>query len=524
MPTSIDDDQQAPKHDVQNVQALYLCEQVRSIEIAAKKNLPVGALMRAAGLAATECALRLLGDSKRKVLILAGPGDNGGDALETAHLLANAFAEVSIILFANEDSYSTEAKQSLHRARLSSASWLTNEILESHQLDDWDLIIDGLFGIGLNRPIEGDIAIFISQLNQQSQTHAIPVLALDVPSGLNTDTGQLFNDQAVAVRATHTISFIANKVGLHTAKGKDYAGEVFTHALNIDPKLFPPPFAHLLTEKSFEHSISKRQHDSHKGSYGEVLIIGGDHGMVGASLLAGRSALFCGAGRVYLGFIANSFPNVDILHPELMIKEAQTCDLSRPVVVIGPGMGSTAAAKSLLRKSLELSHSLVIDADALNLIAADEQLKELVSKRRQKKMRTLLTPHPLEAARLLNTSVEKIQEDRCHAAKTLAQDLQCCVVLKGAGTVIADHAHVWINSSGNASLATAGTGDVLTGVCGALLAQHQQLETAHAACLAVFLHGKAADDCVKKGIGPIGLSASELAPAIRTVLNSLIKI
>jgi hydroxyethylthiazole kinase-like uncharacterized protein yjeF len=174
-----------------------------------------------------------------------------------------------------------------------------------------------------------------------------------------------------------------------------------------------------------------------------------------------------------------------------------------------------------VQKVLEESPSLVIDADALNVIAIDDTLKELVRQRAQKHWQTLITPHPLEAARLLQTSANEIQSDRYKSAQKLAHELQVCVVLKGAGTVIVDSMQTWINSSGNAGLASAGTGDVLSGICGALLAQG--LNAAQAACLAVYLHGKAADLCVENGVGPVGLTASELIPAIRSSLNDLLR-
>lgn len=500
---------------------LYRCEQIRSIELDAKKRLPSGALMRAAGIAATRLALSLLSQKKGRVLVLAGAGDNGGDALETAHQLAEESIDVHIILLGHEKNYSTEANQSLQRAKQSKLQWISLEECKNHPLTYWDLIIDGLFGIGLNRAIEADAADLIQLINLHNHQQKTPVLALDVPSGLNADTGQLFAGKEVAIRATHTLSFIANKVGLHTAKAKDYAGQVLIESLNLDQTTYPAPYAHLLTERSFKLRMAERQQDSHKGSYGEVLIIGGSTGMVGAPILAGRAALLCGSGRVYLGMIDKHFPVLDIVHPELMIASAQSSNLVRPVVVIGPGLSTSEDARHLLQKTLQESHTLVIDADALNLIATHEELKNLVRLRAQKKWRTILTPHPLEAARLLGATVEEIQSDRCKAAENLASNFQTCVVLKGAGSIIADSTSIWINSSGNASLATAGTGDVLSGVCAAMLAQG--LSSTHAACLAVYLHGKAADNCLVNGLGPVGLSASELIPAIRTALNAIQK-
>lgn len=500
---------------------LYRREQIRSIESEAKQQLATGTLMRAAGKAAAELALELLGAKKGKVLILAGVGDNGGDALETAHLLCKDEVDVHILLLGNTASYSVEANQSLQQAHASKAKWISIEDCKKCGIDAWDLIIDGLFGIGLNRPIEGDTAELIEYLNRQNSRQSIPTLALDIPSGLNVDTGQIFGDNAIALRATHTLTFIGNKIGLHTAKAKDFAGQVFLNTLNLDHTDYPPADAHLLTESSFDQYLPRRRQDSHKGSYGEVLILGGNSGMLGAPILAGRAALMCGAGKVHLGMMDERFPSIDIVHPELMIARARSSNLNRPVVVIGPGLGTSEEAKYFVQKVLEESPSLIIDADALNVIAIDDTLKELVRQRAQKHWQTLITPHPLEAARLLQTSANEIQSDRCKSAQKLAQELQVCVVLKGAGTVIVDSMQTWINSSGNAGLASAGTGDVLSGICGALLAQG--LNAAQAACLAVYLHGKAADLCVENGVGPVGLTASELIPAIRSSLNDLLK-
>jgi hydroxyethylthiazole kinase-like uncharacterized protein yjeF len=504
-----------------SLQGLYQIQQIQAIEATAKKMLPVGALMRAAGIAAAKLAISLLPKVHGKILVLAGPGDNGGDALEVAHLLAEEGLNVHILLLGKEQQYSLEARQSLQRAQHSQLQWISQTEVEKFPINHWNLVIDGLFGIGLNRPIEGAIATLITYINNKNQNHQTPILALDTPSGLDVNTGTIFGQQPIALRATHTISFIANKIGLHTTHGKDYAGQVHIDNLGIEHTLYPPAYAHLLTSKTFINSMPKRQHNSHKGTYGDVLVVGGAIGMTGAPLLAGRAALFCGAGRVHLGFLDKLYP-VDHLHPELMCRSAQDSDFISAVVAIGPGLGSTEHARLQLQRALQESTALVIDADALNLIAAHDNLQELVRRRRQQDLRTIITPHPLEAARLLQTSVQTVQADRCGAAKKLADALQTCVVLKGAGSIIADADYLWINSSGNPSLATAGTGDVLTGVCAALLAQG--LGSAHAACLAVYLHGKAADDSLLQGLGPIGLSASELIPAIRSALNTLTKL
>lgn len=502
-------------------QGLYRREQIEAIEAAAKKTLPAGALMRAAGIAAANLTVSLLPQKHGKILVLAGAGNNGGDALETAHLLAEEGYEVDALLIGEEKSYSIEARQSLQRAQHSNVRWITQRDLENTPLEHWQLLIDGIFGIGLNRPIEGKIAQLIEYINSTHSHHSIPIIALDIPSGLNVDTGTVLGEKSIALRASHTISFIANKIGLHTAKGKDYAGQIYVDNLAIDPSFYPPAYAHLLTNKTFVNSMPRRLHDSHKGSYGDVLIVGGNTGMSGAPLLSGRAALYCGAGRVHLGFIDHHYP-VDFLHPEIMIRAAEDSNYISAVVGIGPGLGVTKNAERQLQRALQESAALVIDADALNLIASHKNLQKLLRSRKQQNLRTIMTPHPLEAARLLETTVHTVQADRCHAAKLLVEKFEACVILKGAGTVIADADYIWINSSGNPALATAGTGDVLTGVCTALLAQG--LSPAHAACLATYVHGKAADDYLQKAVGPIGMTAAELIPLIRTAINTLVKV
>jgi hydroxyethylthiazole kinase-like uncharacterized protein yjeF len=501
--------------------SLFRIDDIRRVENIANTTLPPASLMRAAAKDAACFARELIGHPHGKVLILAGPGNNGGDALEVAHLLSTEGFEVQLILCANHTRYSDDARQSLQRAQASQVRFLSEPLITEEILEKCVLVVDGLFGIGLSKPINGEIATLIERLNQFTRQYRIPVLALDVPSGLNADTGQIVGDAGVAVRASHTISFIANKPGLHTAAGKDFSGVVTVADLALDPHLLPAPCGYLSHSANFSGLTKPRPHDSHKGSFGNVVVLGGATGMVGAPVLAGRAALNCGAGRVSIGFIAPA-PPLDVQQPELMCRPADDYDLSQAVLVIGPGLGDSSAAEHLLSKALEQAPAMVIDADALNLIAARPNLQIQVAARSARKMSTILTPHPLEAARLLGISSQQIQADRWRHAQTLAKKFKACVVLKGAGTVItqADTPFA-INTTGNPALATAGTGDVLAGICGALLAQH--IAPYDAARLAVWLHGRAADSLVEQGLGPVGLTASELIPVIRTCLNDLIR-
>lgn len=500
--------------------ALYRIAEIRKIESMANAALPAGHLMQAAGKAAADFAKSLIRQKNGKILILAGPGYNGGDALETAHILADEGFDVSIILCGGIAQLSTEARQCLERAQASKSKFLSLNYLTETPAKPWSLVIDGLFGIGLARPICGDIAQLITRLNHLSSLHQFPVLALDVPSGLNADTGQVVGAAGIAVIATHTLTFIGNKPGLHTGAGRDYCGRVKVADLAIERTLFPLPGAYLSQPQMFFDILQKRQQDSHKGSFGEVLILGGATGMVGAPLLSARAAIHCGAGRVYVGFVATP-PLFDNQYPELMCRQADKCDFSRSVLVIGPGLGDSEEAELLLMRALNQAIAIVIDADALNLIAAKHVLQAQVLDRFNRNAPTIMTPHPLEAARLLGITTQEVQADRWQSAQALVQKFKASIVLKGSGTVVAaPDTSISINTTGNPALATAGTGDVLAGICGALLAQ--QVTAPDAARIAVWLHGLAADKLVAQGVGPVGLSASELIPAIRTCLNQLI--
>ena len=272
----------------------------------------------------------------------------------------------------------------------------------------------------------------------------------------------------------------------------------------------------------FLPALPQRALDAHKGNCGSLAIVGGDTGMVGAVLLASRAALFCGAGRVYAAFLADNAPNVDTCHPEIMLHSAATLtNLTRlNCVVIGTGLGQSKAAIDLLEFCMAQQVALLIDADALNLISQHTHLQITLKKRQAE---TIITPHPAEAARLLNTTVEHIQQNRIESAQNLAYKFQVICALKGAGSIIADADGSWfINTTGNPGLASGGTGDVLSGIIGSLVAQG--LSGLEAAKLGVYVHGAAADALVASGIGPVGLTASEVAQEARHQINLLNKL
>lgn len=502
---------------------LYRKKEIRAIETLALASLPVGELMRAAGKATSDLVQSRIKAQDGTLLILAGPGNNGGDALEAAHLLAAQAYTIHVALCCDPKLYSLEASLSLQMARASQVVFVSIEQILTNSSPAYALVIDGLFGIGLSRAItaESDLGKLILHVNRISEQFAIPVLALDVPSGLDADCGQTIGPHGIAIKAHTTLSFIADKPGLHTAAGKDYAGHVLLAELGIAGSSFPPPPGVLSHAAMFTQLLKPRLRDSHKGSYGEVLVIGGASGMAGAAILAASAALHCGAGRVYVGFI-ESTPLYETRHPELMCRLAAELDFSTPCIVIGPGLGQSEHAKALLAQALQLAPRIVLDADALNLIALSTSLQSLLLARGQAQNSSILTPHPLEAARLLGVSTAQVQTDRWQAACDLARKFQATIILKGAGSIIATPEQpLCINSSGNPALASGGTGDVLAGVCGALLAQ--QLNANDAARMAAWLHGHAADQLVEYGCGPIGLTASELIPVIRSSLNQLQK-
>jgi hydroxyethylthiazole kinase-like uncharacterized protein yjeF len=334
------------------------------------------------------------------------------------------------------------------------------------------------------------------------------VLHIDIPSGLLANTGEWLGKPAVMTSAhrRHTLSLLTLKPGLFTADGRDACGQVWFNDLGVDSS-HNPPNAWLQTHA---HLLHDRQHSSHKGSYGDVMVVGGTTGMAGAAVLASLAALHAGAGRVYAGLLDTSaHAAVVAAHPALMVREVEHLDFKHATVVCGCGGGDNM--REILPRVLSTAPRLVLDADALNALANDSQLFHLLQQRANKKQTTVLTPHPLEAARLLKRSTTDVQRDRLAASKSLAEISGCVVVLKGSGTVIAENTRTpIINHSGNAKLATAGTGDVLAGLIGAQLANTN--DPFEATCEAVYRHGALADAWPEDGPS---LTASQLVNALR---------
>ena len=485
---------------------IYSTDQIREIESVVAGILNPPSLMERAGLAAAEIARELAPDQTPAILVLAGPGNNGGDAFVAARYLKTWWYKVEVVFLGAAQALPPHA-QAAHQAWMDAGGTCLDAIPVKGR---WGLVIDGLFGNGLTRPLEGGYAEIIEHANCLN----VPILALDLPSGLHADSGQALG---ATVRAAHTVTFLALKPGLLTGDGPDYCGNIWLRTLNLDAPLLCPPNGWLLERPLVAKLLPPRPLNSHKTLFGSVGIVGGAPGMVGAALLAARAALKLGAGRVYVGLIDDAAPRVDALQAELMLKSAQEV-LESPhltCLVVGPGMGQSAHAMQCLSCAIETELPLVLDADALNLLAQDSVLQDQVATR---KARTIVTPHPAEAARLIGASTDDVRYQRVDVATILATRLSSFVVLKGTGSVCAQPNGAWyINGSGNPGLASAGTGDVLAGMLGALLAQG--MSARDALLLGVFLHGAAADELSAKGIGPVGMTASELIDAARGLLN-----
>lgn len=491
--------------------------QLRKVEAGAEGVRP--SLMQRAGRAVARAAERLARDTGAPILVVAGPGNNGGDAWVAASCLREAFSRVVVLDVTGTEPKAAEAQAA--KRRFGQAGGETVRSWPSSPRPA--LVVDGLLGIGLARDVDGDMIQIISRMNET----AAPVLAIDVPSGLDAETGRV---RGAAVRAAETISFIAHKPGLVTAAGLEHCGRLELDDLGLGEAVRAEARGALLCPAMVKPWLAPRRRDSHKGDFGSVAIIGGNRGMLGAALLAARSALYCGAGKVFVGLLYTEAPPVDPLQPELMMRPADEA-ITADVIVAGPGAGRSPSATSsdrspqqvgdprfervLLPAAIAQKKPLVLDADGLNVIAFSDTLAEQVA---QRESHTVLTPHPAEAARLLGANTAQVQDDRLAAALQLAERFNAAVVLKGAGSVCAFPDGTWsINTTGNPGLASGGTGDVLAGMLGALLAQG--LPTPQALQYAVCLHGAAADALVCRGIGPVGLTASELIPEARQLLN-----
>ena len=481
---------------------LYTADQVRELDRIAieERGIPSITLMERAGGSALEVLTRRYPGATNLVVICGG-GNNAGDGYVLARLAQQAGLDVRVIALVEPGQLKGDAAASaqkyLHKGTVQDAL----------SIDGADLVVDALLGSGLNRQVGGVFADAIGLINGS----AVPVLALDIPSGLNADTGVCMG---TAVRADTTVTFIGLKRGLFTGDGPDFCGEILfsdlatpadIHAsVNADVRLIEP--------KTVLQNLPPRPRHAHKGRYGHVLVIGADYGYLGAAILAGSAAARTGAGLVTVATRVEHARNIPLFRPELMtaaVTSSRDLDtvLNRVnVVAIGPGLGQSDWAMSLFAKVLQTRLPLVVDADALNLLALEHQRRE----------NWVLTPHPGEAARLLDGTTGDIQADRFASIGLLQDKFGGVVVLKGAGSLVMEAAGpIYLNRTGNPGMAGAGMGDVLTGIIAGLIAQG--MAPGRAAISGVYLHGHAADLCA--GEGERGMLAADLLPAIRSAVN-----
>lgn len=506
-------------------EALYGSAATREIEQQATAALPHHTLMARAGLAVARLA-QALQPHAGCIWVACGPGNNGGDGLVAAthlHRWMQARGGARIVvthLCQDEARLPPDARQALNAARQAGVAF------SDTPPEQFDLAIDALLGIGPARAFEGAMAHWLGAIRHTAR----PVLCVDLPSGLHADTGALAPLDGTATDPPgprHTLSLLTLKPGLFTGMGRDAAGNVWFDDLGVTPSADMPVTAWLEDPTAGDAPSSARPHASHKGSFGDVAVIGGQGiavqgvGMTGAAVLAARAALHAGAGRVFVGLLEGAEEQAthwDPVCPELMFRRADLLldrELLRMAsVVCGCGGGASVAA--LLPRVLSGAATLVLDADALNAIATDTALQTLLSHRHGRGWTTVLTPHPLEAARLLGSNTAAVMADRLRAAQDIAERYGVLCVLKGSGTVLAAPGEVpRLNPTGNAALATAGTGDVLAGMIASALARPGASRPVMAlVAAAVFQHGWLADHWNDAG-GSLGLSASRLAARVR---------
>jgi len=485
----------------------------REIERSASAAMPPFALMARAGDAVARLALALAPHARR-VVVFAGPGNNGGDGLVAATRLHAMGRTVSVLLLADTARLPADAREAWSRAQ---AAGIDMRVAAPGDVvaagEGADLVIDALLGIGATRAAEGAIGDAIDRISAL-RARGAQVLAVDVPSGLDADRG--CNHGARVVVADDTLCLITAKPGLFTADGRDHAGRVWLAPIGVDAAdVSVDAWLAGLGDPSCR--APRRRHAQHKGSFGDVAVLGGAPGMEGAAVLAARAAHGAGAGRVFVELLGHdtAAPSMlDPTRPELMWRsrwsDAPAETLARTTVVCGCGGGD--AVRNVLPRLLAIVGRLVLDADALNAIAVDSALQTQLTARAGRGFSTVLTPHPLEAARLLASTAKSVQAHRLGAAQSLADRFHAIVVLKGSGTVIAAPGErPRIGATGNAALATAGTGDVLAGWLGGLWAD----ATAAAfdiATRAVIEHGAAADP-----ERPGSLRAGDLVEALHSL-------
>ena len=482
---------------------LYQDRQIRNLERLATEAAVIDddELMLRAGKAAFD-ALIARWPKVKVITVCCGKGNNGGDGFVIAQLAHEYGLKVTVYLVGESTQLRGAAAKAAKACQVPIQSF--PEVLHF----EGDIIIDALLGSGLSGKVKSPYAEIIETINRASQ----PKLAVDVPSGINVDTGEV---QGCAVKADLTVTFIGFKRGLYTNQAPAYCGELLLNDLNFADSLFlqVQPKTYLLQWQYLHSLLPRRERDSHKGTYGHVLIVGGDYGMGGAVRMAAEAAARVGAGLVTVATRPEHVPIVSGSRPELMchqVAEAKDLDplIDRAMVlVIGPGLGISDWAKSLLNKLLDKKLPKVLDADSLTLLAEHPLQRD----------DWILTPHPGEASRLLGITCQDVQRDRFEAVAALQRKYHGIIALKGVGTLIkGDKEAIHVCPVGNPGMASGGMGDILSGVIGGLLAQ--RLSLSKATKLGVFIHSLAADCAAEEG-GERGLLASDLLPHLRLLVN-----
>ena len=487
--------------------ALFLTQHIRSLEQRAVNELGLSEddLMQRAGTSAYT-TLRKHFNQVHALAVFCGGGNNGGDGYELARLAHED--GLSVIVYQNK-SIEKLPPTAQRAAQMALDSGVVFQNYEDAFDSDAELIVDALLGIGLEGVVKEPVKHVIEMINDSK----LPVFAVDIPSGLHADTG---DELGACVKADITMTFIAEKIGMYTKDGPDFCGEVILDSLGLDGLRKPiEPAARLLDKQILQQVIAPRKKNSHKGSYGHVLVIGGGKGMPGAPILTAMAALRLGAGRVTIATHPMYAQQAVAGLPEAMIIGIDNADAleallaQATVCVIGPGLGEDERAHQLFATSITSQLPLVIDASALHLLSENKQHDD----------NWILTPHPGEAGQLLNQKTSSIQANRLQAVKDIQLQYGGTVVLKGNGTIISNGGQdVFVCSAGNPGMATAGMGDVLSGVIGALIAQGVPME--HAAKLGVWLHAKAGDDAAAS-YGERGMLATDLMPFLRKRINSV---
>lgn len=489
------------------VDALYLCEQIRSCEQQAFQQhlFDETELMIQAGTEAFNFIIKAYPEI-RNIAVFCGSGNNAGDGYVCARL-AHEYG-LSVIV------YQCKALEDLppiarHCAVEALAAGVECQSADEPLDVDLELIVDALLGIGLQGPVHGVIADAIQHINSS----LLPVVAIDIPSGLNADTGQV---EGFCVKAEATVTFTALKPGMYTLDGPDHCGQIHCRQLDLENCIAKQtPFAHKLTRITLPLPITTRLKNTHKGVYGHVLIIGGGKGMPGAVYLAAKAALRAGAGSVTVATLPDYAKGVMPALPEAMVWGVENAQDLQPllaratVCVIGPGLGESDWAKNLFYAAITSQMPMIIDASALRLLAQNPQVDD----------NWILTPHPGEAASLLECSTQDVQENRFEAAAKIQQSYGGVVVLKGVGSIIQTlDKQTFVCPKGNPGMATAGMGDVLSGIIAGLCAQG--LSLSDSAKLGVWAHAVAGDK-VAQSLGGAGILAQDLLPLLPNILHSV---